>query len=103
MTRRYRFSRPRNPAQPRGINRGIQPCGITPPLHFDEGDGTAPARDEINLAHRQFHPLCDDAPALKPQPPCGKVFSTPPAPLGLCASDLTIHPFSSPLISSARA
>lgn len=77
------------------INCKIKFGSTHPPVHFDEGEHPATARDQIDLPARGLHPLGQDAQALEPQVLCGKRFTAAPACLALSPA---AH-----LSSSARA
>ena len=93
---RDRFDGRGDPAQPVGIDGGIEALARGPPLHLDERDRVAAPGDEIDLTARRLQPAGHDSPSLEPKEQRGEPFAAAAATFG----NLAFHLARS---SSARA
>lgn len=84
VTRGQHFRRRRHPAQARHIERLIQRGAAVARLDLDKGERPSPPRNKVDFTDPRTDPLCDDAPAVEAQPPCGDAFRPPPRCLRLC-------------------
>ncbi len=75
----------RDPAQAMLVERECSGIGGGALLDLDKRQHLATPRDQIDLTAAHFHPLGEDPPAVKPQPPGGDGLGAAAALLGVTA------------------